>query len=165
MDEHVNVIGACTTGSARYLIGDFIGADIVKDEITAHARGAKQINPDVDTIFEIGGQDSKYISIENGAIIDFEMNKVCAAGTGSFIEEQSERLAIDIEKDFSRFALNAQEPSLCGERCTVFMESDIIHHQQKGVPKEDIVAGLAYSIVYNYINKGRYYGNMRVCLP
>ncbi|WP_371803690.1 acyl-CoA dehydratase activase [Candidatus Lokiarchaeum ossiferum] len=153
MAEHVNVLGACTTGSARYLIGDFIGADLVKDEITAHARGAKQINPNVDTIFEIGGQDSKYISIENGAIVDFEMNKVCAAGTGSFLEEQSERLAIDIKNDFSKYALKAQEPSLCGERCTVFMESDIIHHQQKGVPKEDIVAGLAYSIVYNYINK------------
>ena len=73
--DSIHVIGACTTGSARYLIGDFIGADLVKDEITAHARGALQINPLVDTIFEIGGQDSKYISIENGAIVDFEMNK------------------------------------------------------------------------------------------
>ncbi len=85
----VRVMGACTTGSARYLAGDFIGADLVKDEITAHARGAKQINPEVDTIFEIGGQDSKYISLQNGVIVDFEMNKVCAAGTGSFLEEQS----------------------------------------------------------------------------
>ncbi|MHA1475679.1 MAG: acyl-CoA dehydratase activase, partial [Promethearchaeota archaeon] len=149
----INVIGACTTGSARYLIADFIGADIVKDEITAHARGAIEINPKVDTIFEIGGQDSKYISIENGAIIDFEMNKVCAAGTGSFLEEQANRLGINIEEEFTEYALNAQEPSRYGERCTVFMESDLIHHQQKGVPKEDLIAGLAYSIVYNYINK------------
>lgn len=149
----VNIIGACTTGSARYLIGDFIGADLVKDEITTHARGALEINPNVDTIFEIGGQDSKYISIENGAIVDFEMNKVCAAGTGSFLEEQAERLGIKIEEEFANLALDSQEPSRYGERCTVFMESDLIHHQQKGIPREDLIAGLAYSIVYNYINK------------
>ncbi|MHA1673988.1 MAG: acyl-CoA dehydratase activase [Promethearchaeota archaeon] len=149
----INVIGACSTGSARYLVGDFVGADMVKDEITAHARGALEINPNVDTIFEIGGQDSKYISIENGAIIDFEMNKVCAAGTGSFLEEQADRLGIKIEEEFADAALAAQEPCRYGERCTVFMESDLIHHQQKGVPKEDLIAGLAYSIVYNYINK------------
>ena len=153
MDDVINIVGACTTGSARYLIGDFIGADIVKDEITAHARGARQVDPDVDTIFEIGGQDSKYIRLENGAIVDFEMNKVCAAGTGSFLEEQAERLGINIQEQFSDFALCANDPSRCGERCTVFMESDLVHHQQKGVPKEDIVAGLSYSIVYNYINK------------
>ncbi len=153
MGDFINILGACTTGSARYLIGDFIGADIVKDEITAHARGAREIDPNVDTIFEIGGQDSKYISLENGAIVDFEMNKVCAAGTGSFLEEQAERLSIDIKDEFSQFALCAKDPSRCGERCTVFMESDLVHHQQKGAPKEDIVAGLAYSIVYNYINK------------
>ncbi|MHA1620170.1 MAG: acyl-CoA dehydratase activase, partial [Promethearchaeota archaeon] len=146
----INVIGACSTGSARYLIGDFIGADMVKDEITAHARGALEINPMVDTIFEIGGQDSKYISLENGAIIDFEMNKVCAAGTGSFLEEQADRLGIKIEDEFAENALNALEPCRYGERCTVFMESDLIHHQQKGVPQEDLIAGLAYSIVYNY---------------
>lgn len=162
MGDQINVIGACTTGSARYLIGDFIGADLVKDEITAHARGAREINPAVDTIFEIGGQDSKYVRLENGAIVDFEMNKVCAAGTGSFLEEQAERLGVDIKEEFSSFALCAKDPSRCGERCTVFMESDLVHHQQKGVPKEDIVAGLAYSIVYNYINKvveGRPIGN------
>jgi predicted CoA-substrate-specific enzyme activase len=162
MGDQINVIGACTTGSARYLIGDFIGADLVKDEITAHARGARHVDPAVDTIFEIGGQDSKYIRLENGAIVDFEMNKVCAAGTGSFLEEQAGRLGVEIKDEFSSFALCAKDPSRCGERCTVFMESDLVHHQQKGVPKEDIVAGLAYSIVYNYINKvveGRPIGN------
>ncbi|MBN1648191.1 MAG: hypothetical protein JW874_09175 [Spirochaetales bacterium] len=153
MGDYIHIIGACTTGSARYLIGDFIGADIVKDEITAHARGSREVDPGVDTIFEIGGQDSKYIRLENSVIVDFEMNKVCAAGTGSFLEEQAERLGIDIQGQFSDFALCARDPSRCGERCTVFMESDLVHHQQKGVPKEDIVAGLAYSIVYNYVNK------------
>jgi predicted CoA-substrate-specific enzyme activase len=153
MGDLVEVAGACTTGSARYLIGDFVGADLVKDEITSHARGAREVDPGVDTIFEIGGQDSKYISLDDGAIVDFEMNKVCAAGTGSFLEEQAERLDIDIKQQFSDFALCANDPSKCGERCTVFMESDLVHHQQKGAPKEDIVAGLAYSIVYNYINK------------
>ncbi len=151
--DYVNIIGACTTGSGRYLTGDFIGADLVKDEITAHARGAIEIDKDVDTIFEIGGQDSKYISIENGAIVDFEMNKVCAAGTGSFLEEQAERLGVSIQDEFSDLALCAKDPSRCGERCTVFMESDLVHHQQKGAQKEDIIAGLSYSIAYNFINK------------
>ena len=87
--DKVEILGACTTGSGRYLTADFIGADLVKNEITAQARAAAEIDPTVDTIFEIGGQDSKYISLENGAIVDFEMNKVCAAGTGSFLEEQA----------------------------------------------------------------------------
>jgi predicted CoA-substrate-specific enzyme activase len=149
----VSIEGACVTGSGRYLVGDFLGADIVKNEITAHARGAREYCSDVDTIFEIGGQDSKYISLRDGAITDFEMNKVCAAGTGSFLEEQAERLEVDIREEFSDLALAAENPSRCGERCTVFMESDLVHHQQRGAGKEDIVAGLCYSIVHNYLNK------------
>ena len=85
-----------TTGSGRYLTGDFVGADIIKNEITAQATAAIFYHPEVDTIFEIGGQDSKYICIDHGVVVDFEMNKVCAAGTGSFLEEQAEKLGIDI---------------------------------------------------------------------
>jgi len=107
----------------------------------------------VDTIFEIGGQDSKYISIDNGVIVDFEMNKVCAAGTGSFLEEQAEKLSINIQEEFGELALSAEKPSTLGDRCTVFMESDLNSHQQKGTSRENLVAGLAYSIVYNYIQK------------
>ena len=80
----VDIRGACTTGSGRYLIADFIGADVVRNEITAQARAAAEIDPEVDTIFEIGGQDSKFISLHDGAIVDFEMNKVCAAGNRIF---------------------------------------------------------------------------------
>nr|MBP6942355.1 hypothetical protein [Syntrophorhabdaceae bacterium] len=101
----VEILGAGTTGSGRYLTGDFIGADIVRNEITAQAEAAIAIDPEVDTIFEIGGQDSKYISIDNGVIVDFEMNKACAAGTGSFLEEQAERLGISIKKEFGDRAL------------------------------------------------------------
>lgn len=153
VSSFVEIKGACATGSGRYLTGDFIGADVVKDEITAHARGARQTNESVDTIFEIGGQDAKYISLEKGVIVDFEMNKVCAAGTGSFLEEQASRLGVDIKSEFSEMALSSKNPSRCGDRCTVFMESDLVHHQQKGAPKEDIIAGLCYSIVLNYLNK------------
>jgi len=142
-----------TTGSGRYLIGELVGADIVKNEITAQARAAAEIDPDVDTIFEIGGQDSKYISLENGVVVDFEMNKVCAAGTGSFLEEQAIKLEISIEDEFGKYALNSRNPVKLGERCTVFMESDIVAHQQKGAKTEDLVGGLSYSIVLNYLNR------------
>lgn len=151
--DSIEVRGVATTGSGRYMIGDLIGADVVVNEITAQARASVETNPEVDTIFEIGGQDSKYISIENGAIVDFEMNKVCAAGTGSFLEEQAERLNISIKDEFGRVALSAPNPAPLGERCTVFMESDLVSHQQKGVSSEDLVAGLSYSIVYNYLNR------------
>ena len=151
--DHVEVCGVCTTGSGRYLTGDFVGADLVRNEITCQARGAVTIDPTVDTIFEIGGQDSKYISLENGAVVDFEMNKVCAAGTGSFLEEQAEKLGINIKEEFGEIALKASQPVRLGERCTVFMESDLVHHQQKGADRDNLVAGLSYSIVYNYLNK------------
>ncbi|MCE5240973.1 acyl-CoA dehydratase activase [bacterium] len=149
----VEIQGACTTGSGRYLIADFIGADVVKNEITAQARGALAIDPQVDTIFEIGGQDSKYISLSNGAVVDFEMNKVCAAGTGSFLEEQAEKLGISIKEEFARLAFQSQTPIDLGERCTVFMESELMKHQQSGSPVPDLVAGLAYSIATNYLNR------------
>jgi predicted CoA-substrate-specific enzyme activase len=149
----VKIIGAGTTGSGRYLIGDIIGADIVRNEITAQAKAAIFFDPNVDTIFEIGGQDSKYISIRDGIVVDFEMNKACAAGTGSFLQEQAEKLDICIEDQFGKMALDSRAPVSCGERCTVFIESDIVSHQQQGAPREDLVAGLAYSIVHNYLNK------------
>ncbi len=151
--DHVEVLAAGTTGSGRYLTGDFIGADTIQNEITAQATAAIAIDPEVDTIFEIGGQDSKFISIDNGVVVDFEMNKVCAAGTGSFLEEQAEKLDINIVEEFGDLALRAPAPAPLGDRCTVFMESDLNSFQQKGTSKEDLVGGLAYSIVYNYIQK------------
>jgi len=151
--DSVIVRGSGTTGSGRYLTGDYIGADIVRNEITAQATGAIDLDPRVDTIYEIGGQDSKYISIQNGVVVDFEMNKVCAAGTGSFLEEQAEKLGIRIVDEFGRIALGSKAPGRLGDRCTVFMESDLVAHQQSGMAKEDLVAGLAYSIVFNYLNK------------
>ena len=149
----VRIRGAASTGSGRYLTGDFIGADLVINEITAQATAAAIIDPEVDTIFEIGGQDSKYISLDRGVVVDFEMNHACAAGTGSFLEEQAERLGISIEQQFSGLALDSQGPIRLGERCTVFMESDLLSHQQQRARTDDLVAGLCYSIVSNYINR------------
>jgi predicted CoA-substrate-specific enzyme activase len=149
----VVVRGVCTTGSGRYLTGDFLGADLVKNEITAQARAAAEIDPQVDTIFEIGGQDAKYIRLEHGAIVDFEMNKVCAAGTGSFLEEQAERLGVNIKDEFAGLALSSAAPVSLGERCTVFMESDLVGKQADGAAVGDLAAGLAYSIVQNYLNR------------
>jgi predicted CoA-substrate-specific enzyme activase len=156
----VEVIGVGATGSGRYLTGDFVGADSVRNEITAQATAAAKIDPSVDTIFEIGGQDSKYIALKDGVVVDFEMNKVCAAGTGSFLEEQAERVGISIKDEFSKLALECSAPVSMGERCTVFIESDMVHHQQKGASKDELVAGLSYSIVQNYLN--RVVGNRRI---
>ncbi|MBN1433506.1 hypothetical protein JW921_02030 [Candidatus Fermentibacterales bacterium] len=146
------VLGVCTTGSGRYMTGDFVGADVVSNEITAQARAAVEADPDVDTVFEIGGQDSKFISIEKGRVVDFEMNKVCAAGTGSFLEEQAERLGVEIE-DFGSVALAAASPTHLGERCTVFMETDVVLHMARGESVDNIIAGLCYSIARNYLGR------------
>ncbi len=151
--DRVIVKAAGTTGSGRYLTGDFVGADLIRNEITAQATAAIAYDPGVDTIFEIGGQDSKYISIDNGVVVDFEMNKVCAAGTGSFLEEQAEKLNIHIIGEFGKLALGAGKPAGLGDRCTVFMESDLNAFQQRGVETDNLVGGLAYSIVQNYIQK------------
>lgn len=149
----VEVKAAGTTGSGRYLTGDFVGADVIQNEITAQATAAIAFDPEVDTIFEIGGQDSKYISIDQGVVVDFEMNKVCAAGTGSFLEEQAEKLDINIVEQFGNLALSAESPVSLGCRCTVFIESDLNANQQRGEKNENLVGGLAYSIVNNYIQK------------
>lgn len=149
----VNILAAATTGSGRYLTGDFIGADVVINEISAQAAGAAIVNPNVDTIFEIGGQDSKYISLEKGVVVDFAMNHACAAGTGSFLEEQAQRLDININHEFEELAASCDEPIKLGERCTVFMESDLLSYQQQGAKTSELVAGLSYSIVANYLNR------------
>jgi predicted CoA-substrate-specific enzyme activase len=148
----VQVIGAGTTGSGRYMIGELLGADVVKDEITAQAKAAATIDPEVDTIFEIGGQDSKYISLKDGAVIDFQMNKVCAAGTGSFLEEQAKKFNIPINK-FGKLALASERPINLGERCTVFMETNVASALANGARLEDICSGLCYAIVRNYLDR------------
>ena len=126
------------TGSGRHLIGDLAGADVVVNEITAHATASAFICPEVDTIFRDRGQDSKYVRLENGLVKDFTMNKACAAGTGSFLEEQAEKLGISIKRDFARLALAAEHPVDCGEQCTVFIDSEVVRHQQRGTPVSDI---------------------------
>lgn len=153
MAAKVNIRGVGTTGSGRYMIADFVGADVVKNEITAQAMGAVHMDPNVDTIFEIGGQDSKYIQLRDGIITDFEMNKACAAGTGSFLEEQAEKLDVQVKGEFAELALGAESPCRLGERCTVFMENSLRSSLQQGASKDEVLAGLSYSIVENYINR------------
>lgn len=145
-------IRACgTTGSARYLTKAVVGADIAKTEIIAHAVATQSMFPDVRTILEIGGQDSKIILLRDGIVVDFAMNSVCAAGTGSFLDHQASRLGIPIEQ-FGDYALRSDNPVSIAGRCTVFAESDMIHKQNAGYSKEDIVAGLCDSLVRNYLN-------------
>ena len=145
------VVSVGTTGSARKLIGTILDASVVKNEITAHAVGTTSIYPNVRTIFEIGGQDSKIIILDNKIVIDYAMNTLCAAGTGSFLSSQSKRLGIDV-KDFGRIALTSKNPVDIAARCTVFAESDLVHKAQIGHKKEDIIAGLCKAVVSNYLN-------------
>lgn len=145
------VVGVGTTGSARKLIGTILGANTIKNEITAHAIGTTSVYPDVKTIFEIGGQDSKIIILDNGIVTDYAMNTLCAAGTGSFLSSQAKRLGIPIE-EFGNIALTSNNPTKIAARCTVFAESDLVHKSQIGHKKEDIIAGLCYAIVNNYLN-------------
>ena len=143
--------GVGVTGSARNLVGVAVGADVVKNEITAHATAADLAVPGVQTVFEIGGQDSKIIILRHGVVIDFAMNTVCAAGTGSFLDHQAARLGIPIE-EFGSLALRSKQPVQIAGRCSVFAESDMVHKQQMGYGIEDIVFGLCEALVRNYLN-------------
>ncbi len=149
--DGVEIAAVGTTGSGRQLAGVMVGADVVKNEITAHAVAASIVVPDVRTVLEIGGQDSKIIILRDGVVVDFAMNTVCAAGTGSFLDQQAARLGVPIE-EFGSLALKATNPVRIAGRCTVFAESDMIHKQQMGHPVEDIVAGLCEAMVRNYLN-------------
>ena len=149
--KSAQIIGVGTTGSARQLAATLLGADVIKNEITAHAVAASRVNPEVQTILEIGGQDSKIIILRDGVVSDFAMNTVCAAGTGSFLDQQAARLGIPIE-EFGRLALEAENPVKIAGRCSVFAESDMIHKQQLGHALPDIIAGLCQAMVRNYLN-------------
>lgn len=145
------VVAAGTTGSARRLVGAVLGAQVVKNEITAHAVGTTFLHPDVRTIFEIGGQDSKIILVKDGVATDYAMNTLCAAGTGSFLSSQAARLGVKVE-DFGRIALTSDRPADIAARCTVFAESDLVHKLQVGYEKRDVIAGLCRAVAVNFLN-------------
>lgn len=146
-----NILGVGTTGSGRNLAGALVGADVIKNEITAHAVAASTYVPGVQTILEIGGQDSKIIILRDGIVTDFAMNTVCAAGTGSFLDQQAGRLNVPIQ-DFGSIALKSKNPARIAGRCGVFAESDLIHKQQLGYPVEDLLYGLCQALVRNYLS-------------
>jgi len=142
---------AATTGSGRKLVAAVIGADAAIDEITAHARAAVELDPEVDTIIEIGGQDSKFTLLKDGLVTFSQMNAVCAAGTGSFLEEQAGRLGVPLA-DFSARAMGVKAP-LTSDRCTVFMERDLNHFQGQGYATEELLAASLFSVCDNYLGK------------
>lgn len=150
-NQPIQIVSVGTTGSARKLIGTILNAAIIKNEITAHAIGTLSIYPNIKTIIEIGGQDSKIIIMKNGIVSDYAMNTLCAAGTGSFLSSQAKRLDVDVE-DFGPIALTSKNPALIAARCTVFAESDLVHKAQIGYKKNDIIAGLCHSVALNYLN-------------
>lgn len=150
-ESELEIAAVGTTGSARRLIGSMLEADVVKNEITTHSVGTLSRYPDVRTIIEIGGQDSKIILIEDGVVRDYAMNTLCAAGTGAFLSSQAKRLGVDIE-GMGDMAMKSSSPSKIAARCTVFAESDMIHKAQAGHSKEDLVAGLCRAVASNYLN-------------
>jgi len=147
----MQISGVGTTGSGRYLAGAVVGADVIKNEITAHAVAASHFVPGVQTIIEIGGQDSKIIILRDGVAVDFAMNTVCAAGTGAFLDQQAARLNIDIT-NVGELAMQSKTPVRIAGRCTVFAESDMIHKQQMGHRVPDILYGLCQAMARNYLN-------------
>ncbi len=149
----INILAVGTTGSGREVASLFVGADDVVNEVTAHAKGTTFFNPKIDTIFELGGQDAKYTSLKDGFVVDFKMNKVCAAGTGSFLEETANKLGINIAGEYEQLAMSANAPYRLTERCTVYMESDLMSYLQMGGEVKDLLAGLSQAVVHNYLNR------------
>lgn len=149
--KRYQIVATGTTGSARKLVGAITGATMIKNEITAHAVGTTTFYPDVRTILEIGGQDSKIILVENGVAVDYAMNTLCAAGTGAFLSSQAKRLGIEVE-EIGDYALRSTHPTQIAARCTVFAESDLVHKIQMGHPREDIIAGVCNAVAANYLN-------------
>ncbi|MFP4177007.1 MAG: acyl-CoA dehydratase activase [Planctomycetota bacterium] len=145
------IAGAGVTGSGREVVGAMVGADVVKNEITAHARATIHLHPGVRTIFEIGGQDSKMTVVRDQVVEDFAMNLVCAAGTGSFLDSQARRLGLSVEQ-LSEKAVQSEDPTNIAGRCTVFAETDMIHKQQMGHRQEDILMGLCHAMVRNFLS-------------
>lgn len=146
----ISILGVGVTGSARYLAGAIIGADVIKNEITCQTMGTLQDQPDVSTVIEIGGQDSKIIILRQGMVVDFGMNTVCAAGTGSFLDHQASRLNVNIE-EFGARAVKSRRPVNVSGQCTVFAESNMIQKQQMGHAMEDILYGLCQALARNYL--------------
>ncbi len=151
--DGVHVLAAGATGSGRHLVERIAGVDLVKNEITAQLESATYFVPGVDTIFEIGGQDAKFISGRRGRLEEFEMNKICAAGTGSFLEEQAKRLGVSIVGEFSKRAFESRAPVDLGSRCTVFMDTEICRAMAGNAKTADLCAGLAYAVARNYLEK------------
>ncbi len=148
--KDIDIGGIGTTGSGRHLAAIMVGADIIKNEITAHAVAASHVNQGVRTVIDIGGQDSKIIYLKNGVAVGFNMNTICAAGTGSFLDHQASRLNIPIE-EFGEYALQSDNSVRISGRCGVFAESDLIHKQQMGYNREDLIAGLCMALARNFV--------------
>lgn len=152
-EQNIDIIQTAVTGSGREMVSVFFDNCLCFNEILAHARAASEDVGHVETVFEIGGQDSKFISFLNGVPIDYAMNEGCSAGTGSFLEESaSVDMGVTVE-DISPMALSSSAPIFFGERCAAFINTDVRDASQQGALKEDILAGLVYAISDNYISR------------
>ena len=150
-----NIVGIAITGTGGNLASELIGGVFI-NEIIAQATSSGRLFPEARTVIEIGGEDSKLIMLEKdpsrgeSRLVDFEMNSICAAGTGSFLDQQARRIGVPIEKEFGEMALRSVDPPRIAGRCSVFAKSDMIHHQQIATPLHDIVAGLCFALARNF---------------
>ncbi len=151
--DNAEIAGVGVTGSGRYLVGSFVGADIIRNEITAQTKAAENVDPDAD-IIEIGGQDSKLVIKRNGVVVDYQMNKACAAGTGSFIDELAEMLGVSVTSgEFASLAFKAEHTIELGTKCAAFIGQAVSLAQHEAIPIEVVVASLSRSVARNYLSK------------
>ena len=151
--DAITIEGVATTGSSGEILSVIADTPAYHNEIVAHACGASYFCPDVDTIFEIGGQDSKFTRLRQGVAVDFNMNESCSAGTGSFIEESAkEDLGVPMEA-IADLAVKSENPPRFSDQCAAFANTDTRKAAQEGATREDNLAGLIYSIVENYLKK------------
>lgn len=151
--EKAKIVGISTTGSGRHIAGLHAGTPAVINEIVAHATGAAHFDPEVDTIFEIGGQDAKYTHLTQGVPSDYAMNEACSAGTGSFLEEAARESLRVATEDIAASAMAATRSPNFSDQCAAFIGSDIKTAVQEGLTRDEIAAGLVYSICQNYVNR------------
>lgn len=149
--KEIEILGCGTTGSGRKLVGVVVGADLIVNEITCHYRGARHRDPNVETIFEIGGQDSKYVFLQNGKLRQTNLNYVCAAGTGSFVEELARKMGFTVSEVGNKVL--GTEPPYTSDRCTVFMEQDAQRLLTQGFSRQEVMASVLYSVAQNYLSK------------
>jgi len=152
--NNYDILGCGVTGSGRKFVGMFVGSDLIKTEILAHTIGTLKYYPNVRTLMDIGGEDSKLITLTDGILEGFKMNSICSAGTGSFLESIAGKMGIEVE-DVGKISLRSKNRINFPSKCGVFTQSAVVSKKNSGAGKEDILMGVCRSLVSNYLTMAR----------